>query len=196
MEVIIKHKVDGVLIDPYNQLIHDRQGNRDDLYLEVFLNKMKRFAQNQDIFFIICAHPNKPIKSGTNKVYEEPTAYDLAGGAMWFNKVDNILCFHRPNIFVDPKDTWCTLSSQKIKKQKLNGIPGKINFVYDRFKSRYFELSQEPSGGDIGFSPIEKTSHITPEKEDALAPHIRPYMAQGVRDYTVPIKEEDDDIGF
>ena len=115
MEVIIKHKVDGVLIDPYNQLIHDRVGNRDDLYLEVFLNKVKRFAQNQDIFFVICVHPNKPQRGGTNKVYDEPNMYDMAGGAMWPNKVDNILCLHRPNYFIDPKDTWCTFTSQKIK---------------------------------------------------------------------------------
>ena len=193
MEVIIKHKVDGVLIDPYNQLIHDRLGNRDDLYLEVFLNKIKRFAQNQDIFFLICAHPNKPQKSGTKKVYDEPTAYDLAGGAMWFNKVDNILCLFRPNYFVDAKDTWCTFSSQKIKKQKLNGIPGTVNFIYDRFKSRYFELTSEPSGGDIGFNPLETKSKIVKHVEEKINTNNTNPV---IHNYYEPVRMEEEDIDF
>lgn len=161
METIIKHKIDGVIIDPFNQMTHDRSG-RDDIYLEGFLNKVKRFAQNNDIFFVIVTHPNKPIRiynkqQGAEKIYEEPTAYDLQGGAMWNNKPDNILCYNRPNYFIDPSDVWCTFSSQRIRKQKLNGVPGKVNYIYDRFKCRYYELNDEPGDRDstTGFNPLE-----------------------------------------
>ena len=200
IEVIIKHKVDGVLIDPYNQLIHDRHGNRDDLYLEVFWNKLKRFAQNQDIFFCVCMHPNKPQKSGTTKVYDEPSMYELAGGAMTPNKVDNILCLNRPNFFIDPKDAWCTFSSQKIKKQKLNGIPGKVNYIYDRMKSRYFELNGEPNGGNYGFNPLEQmfqqVSNTQDNQESPL--NEKPSNPLMIRNYYEPIivAQEDDDVGF
>lgn len=167
METIIKHKVDGVIIDPYNQLTHDRNG-RDDIYLETFLNNVKRFAQNNDIFFIIVTHPNKPTRifnkqQGSEKIYEEPTAYDLHGGAMWNNKPDNLLCYNRPNYFLDPTDAWCTFSSQRIKKQKLNGIPGKVNYIYDRFKCRFYEIDNEPTGDRdniVGFNPLENMSEI------------------------------------
>lgn len=197
MEVIIKHKVDGVMIDPFNQLIHERQG-RDDHYLELFLNKTKRFAQNQDIFFIICAHPNKPQYSGSSKKYDEPSIYDLSGGAMWANKSDNIMCYNRPNFFIDPKDTWATFSSQKIKKQKLNGIPGKVNYFYDRFKSRFFELQGEPTGGEVGYNPLENPlqrimSPSNNQGENSVQENTTISM---IRDFSVPIKEEQDDIGF
>lgn len=210
MEVIIKHKIDGVMIDPFNQLAHDRGRGRDDHYLEIFLNKTKRFAQNQDIFFVICAHPNKPEKSGTARIFDEPSVYDLAGGAMWNNKLDNILCYHRPNFFVDPKDAWCTYSSQKIKKQKLNGIPGKVNFVFDRFKSRFFELQGEPAGGEVGFNPLEDKPNQLPfvasanastpasevEKESAPPPPQSNGNNRSVVDFYEPIRKEDDDLDF
>jgi len=201
VEIMIKHKVDGVMVDPFNQLAHDRGRGRDDHYLEIFLNKTKRFAQNQDIFFIICAHPNKPEKSGTARIFDEPSVYDLAGGAMWNNKLDNILCYHRPNFFVDPKDSWCTYSSQKIKKQKLNGIPGKVNFVFDRFKSRFFELDAEPTGGEVGFNPLEANSqYVAPSSSfvpNQVVTESPTQQTSGYRDFTEPIRVEDDsDIGF
>lgn len=211
IEVIIKHKVDGVMIDPFNQLIHERAG-RDDHYLELFLNKTKRFAQNQDIFFIICAHPNKPEKSGTTKVFDEPNIYSLAGGAMWANKSDNILCYHRPNFFIDPKDTWSTLTSQKIKKQKLNGTPGKVDFTYDRFKSRFFELESEPVQGaynSTGFSPMEHKAQAPAEPtpvvntdgngvvaiRDSSAPFVRDY-SESQRSDPFPEPTPDEDLGW
>ena len=194
MEVIIKHKVDGVLIDPFNQLIHDR-GGRDDHYLEVFLNKTKRFAQNQDIFFVICAHPNKPQHSGSSKKYEEPTAYDLAGGAMWFNKSDNILCYNRPNFFIDPKDTWATFSSQKIKKQKLNGIPGKVNFFFDRIKSRFFEIQGEPTGYEVGYNPLEVPFKRAEPSQNTHEENL-PRPSAPMRNYYEPIKSEEDTLDF
>jgi len=152
MEVIIKHKVDGIIIDPFNQLSHNR-ANRDDLYLESFLSTFTRFVQNNDLYSMIVTHPNKPQKNGTNKVYSEPDVYDLAGGAMWNNKAYNILCYHRPNFYLDPKDPYCTLTSQKIKRQKLNGIPGKVDFKYVRETSRFMELENEDTS-EFGYNPL------------------------------------------
>lgn len=156
METIIKHKIDGVMIDPFNQLSHDITG-RDDLYLETLFQKWKRFAQNNDIYFIIVTHPNKPTKNGSDKIYDEPDVYSLARGSMWNNKMDNILCFNRPNFFINPKDSWCILASQKIKKQKLNGVQGKVNFKYDRLKCRFYEIEYEPSPEEAitGYNPLE-----------------------------------------
>lgn len=207
-EVIIKHKVDGVLIDPFNQLIHERSG-RDDHYLELFLNKTKRFAQNWDIFFLICAHPNKPQYSGSSKKYDEPSIYDLAGGAMWANKSDNILCYHRPNFFIDPKDTWATFSSQKIKKQKLNGIPGKVNYSFDRIRSRFFELMGTPEEGySRGYGALEGVIGKTIQTQSDVADNSTQHQTQTENnkpmtyDYSeqraedVYIEPNDDDIGF
>lgn len=174
METIIKHKIDGVVIDPFNQMVHDRSG-RDDHYLESFFNMVKRFAQNNDIFFLIVTHPKSPVRSASSKIYEEPTAYELAGGAMWNNKPDNMLCYHRPNYFIDPKDTICTFGSQRIRKQKMNGIGGKVWFYYNVSKSRFFELEsdvelEERDRGD-GFNPLEKQAQNVNQVSISLKPN-------------------------
>lgn len=177
METIIKHNVDGVCIDPFNQLVHDR-GAREDHYLEMFFNNVKRFTQNNNIFFLIITHPKTPIRNKSANIYDEPTAYEISGGAMWNNKPDNMLCYNRPNYFTNPKDAWCTFSSQRIRKQKLNGVPGKVNFTYDVNKSRFFEHDFEPNDTSVGFNPLEN-------KTQAMKPNINFYE-----------KESNDDLPF
>ena len=51
IEVIKKHKIDGCVIDPYNQLDNDikKTGGREDLYLSAFLSKQKRLALKYQI---------------------------------------------------------------------------------------------------------------------------------------------------
>lgn len=143
-EMIIKHKIDGVIIDPFNQLDNDwSKSGRDDRYLDKVLSRFKRFAQNYNIYFVICAHPTKPAKNKSGG-YDTPTYYDLAGGAMWANKADNILCYHRPNFFVDPRDNLCEVSSQKIKKQPMNGILGTTTLEYSRDSFRFYEEGVSP----------------------------------------------------
>jgi hypothetical protein len=155
-------------------MVHDRAG-RDDHYLESFFNTVKRFAQNNDIFFLIVTHPKSPVRSGNSKIYEEPTAYELAGGAMWNNKPDNMLCYHRPNYFINPKDTICTFGSQRIRKQKMNGIGGKVWFYYNASKSRYFELETDVELEEMdrpeGFNPLETKPKNYTQSEIQLKPN-------------------------
>ena len=44
--------------------------------------------------------------------------FDIADGAMWNNKMDNILIYHRPNHQKDPSSTLCELHTKKIRRQK------------------------------------------------------------------------------
>lgn len=188
VETIIKHKIDGVVIDPYNQLAHKNRTRRDDQYLEDVLADFKRFAQSHDVYFIICAHPHSPKRNGKSTVYDEPTVYELAGGAMWNNKPDNILCYNRPNFFTNPKDNWCTFSSQRIRKQKMNGIQGKVHYFYDRIKCRFYEQTKEPTQINIegfvesqfesGYNPLDRADKIKTEKQ--------------YRDITISAKEQND----
>ena len=123
-ELIIKDKIDGCVIDPFNQLDNDwGKYGRDDQYIGEFLSVQKRFALLNNIFMIIIAHP-KTMRKDSNGNYPCPDVYDLAGGAMWNNKCDNILSYHRPNYQTDKYDPVCEFRSQKIKKQGINGIPG------------------------------------------------------------------------
>jgi len=140
--------VDGCVIDPYNQLDNDisSKGGREDLYLSSFLSKMKRFAQDKNLFMFIVSHPKGTLRKNADGDYEQPTFYDLSGGAMWGNKSDNIILIHRPRYFSEKEGTDVLFVSQKIKHQKLCGIPGEVEMLFQRTTMRYYVNNKNPLG--------------------------------------------------
>jgi hypothetical protein len=139
LELIIKEKVNAVCIDPFNQMDNDyaKSGGRDDRYLEVTLADFKRFAQVNDIPFMVVAHPKSGLKKDAKGNYECPDVYDLAGGAMYNNKMDNILFYHRQFRGEDPTLPNALFCSKKIRRQKVVGKLGTIEFEL-KPKSRRF----------------------------------------------------------
>ena len=87
-------------------------------------------------------HPTK-MQERLDGSYPEPNVFNIAGGAMWNNKLDNILVYHRPNYHVDKNDSTCTMTSLKIKRQKIVGKKGTAEFGYIR-KSRRFDFTDAP----------------------------------------------------
>jgi hypothetical protein len=138
LELIIKEKIDGCTIDPFNQMANDYQSanNRDDKYLELVLSRMTRFTQVNNIYMPIIAHPNKMSK-GNDGNYPCPDVFDVNGGAMWNNKMDNIIVYHRPFMQTEPDNPAVEFHSKKIRKQKSVGKKGFTMFEYHR-KSRRF----------------------------------------------------------
>ena len=140
LELIIKENVDGVDIDPFNQLTNEYQKfSRSDKYLEWVLSVFSRFAQVNNVFFWIVAHPIKMAKAGDGN-YPCPDVFDLTDGAMWNNKMDNILVYHRPFAQTDPQNPTCEFHSKKIRRQKIVGKKGFTVFEMV-FKTRRFFFS-------------------------------------------------------
>lgn len=139
LELIIKEKIDGCVIDPFNQLTNDynAHGGRSDKYLEFILSDFARFAQANQCFFTIVAHPKLMRKEKDNPNYPEPDVFDIADGAMWNNKMDNILVYHRPYRGEAPESPVCTFSSKKIRRQKIVGKLGTITFELSRAVRRF-----------------------------------------------------------
>jgi hypothetical protein len=75
-----------------------------------------------------------------NGYYKKPTAYDISGSQNWFNKADNVICLHRVNP-MDIYDTSVLFSVQKVKFQKLVGIPGEETLKFDRRSNRFLDMS-------------------------------------------------------
>lgn len=172
-ELIIKHNIDGCIIDPFNQLENDltKAGGREDVYLSKFLTTAKRFAVEQNVFYQIIAHP----KGGLQKKGEDyncPDIYDLSGGAMWGNKCDNILFTHRPYYSSDSENTLVKFISRKIKKQKLNGIPGEVELNFDRFTNRFKQMD--------GFCPLNKFGY-SDEEEKKINPNTGFYEVEEIK---------------
>lgn len=125
--LVLKKGVDGVLIDPFNQL--DRittQFQREDLYLSDILKDIKRFALLNSISYNIVAHPAKQNKQ-EDKSLPPVDMYDVAGGAMWANKADNIVSYYRPNHHIDKSSPEVKIFIQKIKRRRTGGKPGEFD---------------------------------------------------------------------
>lgn len=165
LELIIKEKVDGCIIDPFNQMTNDysKTGGRDDKYLETVLSDFARFAQKNDVYFTIVAHPTKLRKQDDGN-YPCPDVFDLAGGAMWNNKMDNILIYHRPEKGSNPNSTLCELHSKKIRRQKIVGLPGTLLLELSPRFRRFFV-----NGKDYMQMAIDKTkeNNFTPFPNEA-----------------------------
>jgi hypothetical protein len=189
-ELIIKHKINGCMTDPFNQLDNDwaSAGGRDDQYIGVYLSKEKRFALDHDIYKIVVCHPKGNIEKVTDRNqtddlmnagnHQLPDQYNLAGGAMWSNKVDNLLATYQPYYLSRLRarrsqgneahfDTFrhpglVQFVSQKIKKQKLIGRPGTANLIYNIESARYHEEKLDHDYDDVStdakelYTPFDK----------------------------------------
>lgn len=192
LQLIMKHGVDGVVIDPFNQLANDYGKNgRDDKYLETIHSDFKKFATINNVFFRIIAHP-KQLKKNTDGGYDAPDVFDLAGGAMWNNKMDNIYVYHRPNRHKDPMDRVCTITTRKIKRQKIVGRCDTIEISYNRGRRRF----------DFDVMPIQKFDLSSPSffKSKPLQNYHEPQHQQATEfEYegeTYIQSEIDDDVPF
>jgi hypothetical protein len=146
LELIIKEGISWCVIDPFNQMTNDysKVGNRDDKYLEVVLSDFNRFAMQNEVYFLIIAHPSgRPEKDAAGN-WKCPDASQVAGGNMWNNKMFNILAYHRPFAQSDPQNPLCEFHSKKIKDQKVVGEKGQSDFELSRPKRRFVFLGRDP----------------------------------------------------
>jgi hypothetical protein len=134
LELIVQEKVDYCCIDPFNQMTNDYKGygGRTDKYLETLLADFSRFARKNDVYFWIIAHPKLMERDRTGN-YKCPDVFDVNDGAMWSNKMDNILVYHRPFAQTDPNNPLAEFHSKKIKKKSV-GRKGfmMLDYVWER----------------------------------------------------------------
>ena len=139
-----KYGINGVLIDTFNKLKHDFRNNRDDVYLDDWHDLAKEYASAFDAFILIM-HPAKQNKTKTGAI-PMIGMYDIAGGAMTPNKVDNILIYHRETRFGEDQipNNIAIWKFDKIRDQKTVGKIG-------QFKVEYFPEKNNFKYGANGF---------------------------------------------
>lgn len=135
--LVLKKGVDGVLVDPWNQLDHlQKSFQREDQYISEVLKDVKRFCLLNCVSYNIVAHPVKQQRD-QDKSIPPVDMYDIAGGAMWANKSDNIISYYRPNHHIDKTSPEVKIFIQKIKRRRTGGKPGsfdiKMNWPTKRF---------------------------------------------------------------
>jgi len=139
---IFKHGINGLVIDPYNEVDAKREGNaREDEHIRDFISLCKRFSRIYEIVTWVVAHPTK-LPKGTDGGYTPPTAYDISGAAHWHNQADAVLTIHR-----DFDENTTSVITRKIREQDLYGKIGEAKFMYN-FKTRSFDPYTKMVVGD------------------------------------------------
>jgi hypothetical protein len=139
--LITQHGINGFLTDPWKNLYHDHNNDGVDIYLSRELAAEVRLAVHNDLINIISHHPPTPPRD-KDKNYSAPSYFELVGGQIWSASSYAMLCIHKHDR-ISWKDTTAEIHVQKIKDQKLAGIPTDRNnpvlLKFDRRSGRFYE---------------------------------------------------------
>ncbi len=92
---IIQHGANLLIIDPWNEIDHDRpQGMSLTEYTGFAIKQFKRLARQHMVHIIVVAHPAKMEKNRDGE-YPIPSLYDISDSAHWANKSDLGIIIHR-----------------------------------------------------------------------------------------------------
>ena len=142
--LIKKRGIKTLIIDPYNTIEHlMNSGEREDLYISRFMSKLKRFAVEKSVSVNLVAHQltaRKNDKDGGR--YFRPELNNIKGGGTFADKADNVLFVWRPNRALDFKDPEVIFGSQKIKKQKLVGVPQNIDCITFNVRNQRYYINE------------------------------------------------------
>jgi twinkle protein len=146
-----KYKPDTLTGDPFNEFTHDFKDdyNRQDLYIERQLGKVRRKTKSLKLHTCIITHPRDQhlIEKDGFRYYPPPTPRDYAGGQAWYRKGLGMICIWRApegvkdisGIPYEKNETHVII--QKAKPRGV-GKKGTIKLFFDLEKLRYYEKDQ------------------------------------------------------
>lgn len=142
-EIMEIMKVDAVIMDPLIKFARPKDlSDRDDIYAQHVTSICTDFCRKKNVSLHLVLHQLTP-RLLENGYYPKPSAYYIKGGGTWADGVDNILTVWRPEYAKDKLSNLVRFSSQKIKKQKLVGIPQEVEMKFNRRSNRYVTFTSE-----------------------------------------------------
>lgn len=139
--LVRKHRVSGVIIDPWNEIEHQRPASLNETeYISQTLSRIRGFARAKDIHIWLIAHPTKMMRD-KNGNYPVPRPYDVSGSAHFYNKADNCLTIWR-DAGAEDEETRNTveLHVQKVRF-KMTGKVGLCQLFYERASGCFRDLT-------------------------------------------------------
>ena len=135
-EIHKQFPIDGVVIDPWNELEHTRPERMSETeYISHSLSAMRKFARAKNAHVWLVAHPTKLSKDVKTGTYPVPTLYDISGSAHFRNKADFGISVWR-DVLNDYAPT--DIHIQKVRFRE-HGRVGKANLLFDKVTGRYNE---------------------------------------------------------
>lgn len=93
---VLRDGTTDLLIDPWNEIDHDRGQTSETDYTGRALQRLKAFALRHGCNVWIIAHPAKPLPTKPGERPAAPGPYSIAGSAHWANKTDVGITIHSP----------------------------------------------------------------------------------------------------
>jgi twinkle protein len=94
---VLRDGVTDCLLDPWNQIAHQRGALSETDYIDSALLQWSAFGRRHGCNIWVVAHPTKLRGAKPGDPLPVPNAYDISGSSAWFNKADMILTVYRTN---------------------------------------------------------------------------------------------------
>jgi twinkle protein len=131
---ILRDGMDGLVIDPWNELDHQRPSKLSETeYISQSLTRLRQFARKHEVHIWLVAHPQKPVKEKASQKFPVPTMYDVSGSAHWYNKADNGVVVYND---IDEDDDIVQIHVQKVRFRD-TGRPGMARLRYNAITGDY-----------------------------------------------------------
>lgn len=131
---IVQHGARMVVIDPWNEMDHDRPAQMSlTEYTGFAIKEFKRMARRYDAHVAVAAHPSKQQRDD-NGGFKIPSLYDLSDSAHWYNKPDVGVIIWRGK--VKGADT-TIVRVAKSKYHDQIGMPGDVEMRFDPESNHY-----------------------------------------------------------
>jgi hypothetical protein len=142
-----------------------------DTYLERTLSEVDRMNKTHNLVGNIVAHPRTMYKEKGEADYKKSTTYEVAGGAMWYNKCYGSTNVHRPFNQSDKRNCLVEIDVQKIKSHKRAGKPACRSMNFDIKTGWYKSLDGSCSMDGVfeqmlinkGIEPLPKMQPVNTE---------------------------------
>jgi hypothetical protein len=133
--IVSQLDVDGVVVDPWNELEHRRPPQMTETeYVSQSLSKMRHHARTHDQHWWLVAHPTK-LQKDKNGQYMVPTLYDIAGSAHFRNKCDfGLVVWRDPTVMDGPS----TVFVQKVRFRWCGEV-GQCDLYFNRVTGQFSE---------------------------------------------------------
>lgn len=136
--IIKKIGAKGLLLDPLVKFTKPKHvSEKPEEYMAYLTTLLTDYTRRHNLSGTLVIHQVTPKIIESSGLYPEPSMYNIRGGGVVADSVDNVLFVQRPNYAKDKMDSTVVFGSQKIKRQRLVGIPQKVSLRFDRRTNRY-----------------------------------------------------------
>ena len=140
-----EYKIDGLVLDPYNEINSMRTNLREDEHISMLISKIKRFNKENDIVSFLVAHPTKQIRQPDGQ-FRVDSLYAISGSAHFNNKCEAGIIVSR-----DFEKGETTIRVAKIRNIEIMGNIGECKVKWNSDTRCFHDIESMITNNDNSF---------------------------------------------